>query len=85
MPFTKGRSGNPTGRPKGAKDSIPRTFRGLARKVVSENPDAIERALLNGCKGKDAHKYLGILAGLERQQVEVTGEGGGPVVYKWQE
>jgi len=83
MPFRRGRSGNPRGRPKGAKDKAPRSFRTLAREVVAEYDADLKRALLEGCTGKHAYRYLAILASLERQQVELGGEDGGPVLVQF--
>jgi hypothetical protein len=74
MPFSKGRSGNVKGRPKGAKDHIPRTFRGLASQVLAANGADVQAALRKGINGKDAHRYLSILASLEKQHVELSGE-----------
>lgn len=78
-PFQKGQVANPRGRPKGAKDKLPRTFRALAAEILAEAPDDVKSSLLAGVKGNQAHKYLAIFANLEKQQVEVTGADGGPV------
>lgn len=71
MPFQPGKSGNPSGRPRGAKDKTPRTFRRLARAFMEGHEADIAAALARGVKSKDAHRYLAILASLEKQHVEL--------------
>lgn len=74
MPFKKGQSGNPAGKPKGAKDTVPRSFRAIARKVLQNHGEGIEAALLRGIADEaQSHRYLTILANLEKQQIEVSG------------
>lgn len=74
MPFKKGRSGNAKGRPRGVKEAIPRTFRGLAAEVLAEAGPDVKQALRDGLKGPKSDRYLAILASLEKQHVELTGE-----------
>ncbi len=81
--FSRGRSGNPHGRPRGAKDAVPRTFRGLCLEYLSKHADDVDAAIAKGVTGKQAHRYLAILASLEKQQHEVSGEDGGPVIVKF--
>ena len=68
--YQKGQSGNPAGRPVGAKDKVPRGFRALAQEVVAEHSDDVQRALLNGINSRHSFRYLMILAHLEKQQHE---------------
>ncbi len=85
MPFQRGKSGNPTGRPKGAKDGVPRSFRSLCVEYLNspKGYKDIQAAIDKGIVGKQAHRYLAILASLEKQQHEVSGEDGGPVIVKF--
>jgi len=77
--YQKGQSGNPKGRPQGAKDRVPRSIRGMLAALYEQHGDALEERLLKGLLGRDAHRYFAIGAGLEKQQVEHTGPDGGPV------
>jgi hypothetical protein len=47
--FPKGKSGNPRGRPRGSKDSIPRTFKAsikaMYEKLATERPELFEDAI----------------------------------------
>lgn len=75
--------GNP-GRPVGARDRAPRTFRALAQQFVDTHEADIEASLERGVRDRrQSHKYLAILAGLEKQQVELGGAGGGPVEIRF--
>lgn len=82
MPFKKGQSGNPRGRRHGVKEKHPRTFRALMASVVTDQPAVILAAMQEGLAGKQSHKYLGILAQLEKQQHEHSGPDGGPMTTK---
>jgi len=75
-PWKPGQSGNPGGRPK--RDIAAE----IARAIFERDPEAIERAFAAALKKGDA-KVFRVLAdrayGKPRQQIEQTGEGGGPL------
>ena len=71
------------GKPKGAKDAIPRTFKASVKAVyediLSEDPDILKNAIVRGLvtrKPKEAFPYVRLLAELHqelKQQVELSG------------
>jgi len=83
MAFKRGVSGNPKGKPKGAKDRIPRAFKASIKAVFDEllttDPTIVREAVRRGLisrKPKDAFPYVRIYAELSgelKQQVEVSG------------
>jgi hypothetical protein len=48
-PFTKGRSGNPAGKPRGARHRITM----LAEKLMADDTEGVVRAVVNAAKGGD--------------------------------
>ncbi len=76
-PWKKGQSGNPAGRPKGARDKLSRDFIKAMRKDFKENGvAAIERM-----RDEKPEAYIAAIGKLvpKEERVEHTGEGGGPV------
>jgi len=63
MPFTKGQSGNPAGRPKGAKDKVTAEARALFVSIMEGEVQHIEDAL-DGLRTESSEKYLKALAAL---------------------
>lgn len=63
MPFKKGQSGNPAGRPKGAKDKITREARDLFVSIMNGEVKHIEDAL-DALRSESSEKYLKALSGL---------------------
>jgi hypothetical protein len=77
------------GKPKGAKDEVPRSFKASIRavyeKIQHEKPElfvtAIERGLMSR-RPKEAFPFVKLYAeliGEMKQQVELTGANGGPI------
>lgn len=63
MPFAKGQSGNPAGRPKGAKDRVTAEARALFVSIMEGEVQHIEDAL-DGLRTESSEKYLKALAAL---------------------
>ena len=63
MPFKKGQSGNPKGRPKGAQDKVSREARSLFIHIMEGEVGHIQDAL-DGLRNESADKYLRALAHL---------------------
>lgn len=63
MPFKKGQSGNPNGRPKGAKDKVGTEARELFLKIMDGEVPHIEEALAL-LRENNSEKYLKALAAL---------------------
>ena len=63
MPFEKGQSGNPAGRPKGAKDKVTQEARSLFVSIMEGEVQHIEDAL-DGLRTESSEKYLKALASL---------------------
>lgn len=75
-PWKPGQSGNPGGRPKRDMASE------IARAIFEQNAGAIERAFAAALKKGDAKVFRALADrayGKPRQQIEQTGEGGGPL------
>ncbi|MGA3080750.1 MAG: DUF5681 domain-containing protein [Terracidiphilus sp.] len=75
-PWKPGQSGNPGGRPK--RDLAAE----IARAIFEQDSEAITRAFAAGLKKGDAKMFTALADrayGKPRQQVEWTGEDGGPV------
>lgn len=83
--FSKGKSGNPGGRPKKTPELL--EIEDLCKEA---SPDAVKR-LQQWMRSKNARASIaacmGILAqgfGTPKQRVEHTGRDGGPMVVSWQ-
>ena len=63
MPFKKGQSGNPAGRPKGSKDRVTAEARALFVSIMEGEVQHIEDAL-DGLRTESSEKYLKALAAL---------------------
>lgn len=77
MPFKKGHSGNPQGRPKGATDKVTREARQLFVSIMEGEVGYIENAL-EDLRTESSEKYLKALSGLfpyfmpKQQELSVT-------------
>jgi hypothetical protein len=77
MPFTKGKSGNPAGRPKGSQDKVTRQTRQLFMSIMEGQVDYIEDAL-DRIRENDDEKYIKALTGLlpyfmpKQQEIDVS-------------
>jgi len=84
MPFKKGQSGNPSGRPKAFVEVIE-----LARSKTVENLKRIEvlatSAVDEGVQLRAAIALHEIAWGKPMQPIEASGKDGGPLVIKWQD
>lgn len=89
--FKKGQSGNPHGRPKGAKDSIPRSFRasikGMYEKLATERPELFEDAItrdLQNRHGTAAFHHVQLAAhyldGRPETNVKIGNDEEGPLL-----
>lgn len=79
MPFVKGKSGNPSGRPQRSPE-IKATLKRLGKRALE-----VLESLMNSAKDESvklqAAKYLSDQSiGKPTESVELTGEGGGPLV-----
>jgi hypothetical protein len=63
MPFKKGQSGNPKGRPKGAGDKVTAEARALFIQIMEGEVGHIQDSL-DGLRHESADKYLKALSGL---------------------
>lgn len=80
MPFVKGQSGNPGGARK--KDDI------VTKLAKKESPEAFKRIIQIAKNGEEERTRLAANTtildrawGKPKQQVEATGEGGGPIQF----
>ncbi len=77
MPFEKGNSGNPAGRPKGSKDKVTAEARTLFVSIMQGEVKHIEDAL-DGLRNESAEKYLKALSSLfpyfmpKQQEIDVS-------------
>lgn len=72
-PFPKGVSGNPGGRPAGARDRVTKAFLdALADDFKQHGPDTIERA-----REKDPVAYLRVCASLVPKELDVNHDASG--------
>lgn len=84
-----------TGKPKGAKNVIPGTFKttlmGIYQKLQQERPELFEQAITKGLEldAPQNFAYVKMWAeyseGKPVERVELTGKDGGPVVYAWED
>lgn len=75
MPFKKGKSGNPKGRPNGAKDRVPRsTLRAICAAYVEQNPAKITAALDRAVASRYPDRGLALLLKAEGDRLEITGD-----------
>lgn len=86
MPFKKGQSGNPAGKPKGTLNKATAEVRGWLEKLMTSKKyrESAERRIVAG-KAPHLEGYaLQLIGGKPTEHVEVSGEGGGPVtvIYK---
>lgn len=77
MPFEKGKSGNPAGRPKGAVDKVSQATRALFKDVMEGQIQHVEDSL-DRIREESDEKYIKALTGLlpyfmpKQQEVDVT-------------
>jgi Family of unknown function (DUF5681) len=69
MPFEKGQSGNPNGRPKGSRNKLSEAF----LQALSADFTAQGTAVIEKVRAEKAHEYLKIVALLVPKQVELDG------------
>lgn len=85
-PFSRGRSGNPGGRPKGVPNKATREVREIARAII-DDPEYRRRLVKRVQDGKVAPAVEALLwhyaYGKPKDTVEVSGSGGGPVTFSW--
>ena len=67
------------GRPVGAKDRVPRTLRSMVAALYQEHGPELQERILKGMLSREAYRYFGIAAALEKQQHELSGPNGGPI------
>ncbi len=65
-PFPLGVSGNPAGKPKGARNRPPEPLDALLRKVAAREAKAILAALVGAARGGDAAAAAALLAAFQR-------------------
>ena len=76
----RGQVANPRGKPRGAKDRLPRnTLRRLMAAYVAGYPSRITDALNRCVTGKAPDKVLAVMLKAEGERYELTGAGGRPV------
>jgi hypothetical protein len=84
MPFKKGQSGNPRGKPKGAVSKVDREFRETVRMLLEENADNVA-IWLRQVAEKDPDKALDKLVRLAEfaapklSRAEIGGKDGAPI------
>src|SRR5262245_59226905 len=69
MPFEKGQSGNPNGRPKGSRNKLSEAF----LQALSADFNDHGTAVIEKVRAEKAHEYLKIVALLVPKQVELDG------------
>lgn len=67
MPFVPGQSGNPSGRPKGAKDHSPKTILEAFDQVIRENPELVMDAIRAGLESKRAFNFVELGAKMKKE------------------
>lgn len=75
--FKPGQSGNPAGRPKGARSRLSTEFLDKLYADFQANGQAVIEAV----RTERPHEYLKIVAAIVPK--EITGEDGGPIVVTW--
>lgn len=79
MPFLPGQSGNPAGRPKGARNKLGEAFiEALASDFEENGVSAI-----NAVRADDPGTYLKVIASILPKDLQLTGEDGGPLTITW--
>ncbi len=64
--FPPGVSGNPAGKPKGARNRPPEPLDAFLRKAAAREAKAIVNALVDAAKGGDAQAAAALLAAFQR-------------------
>jgi hypothetical protein len=61
------------GRPKGSKDKVPRSFRGIAAEFCAKHKHDLATAMQEAIKEPGERvRMMGVLASLERQQIDLN-------------
>lgn len=77
IPFEPGQSGNPKGRPKGARTKLSEDFLGKLYDDFAQHGAAV----IENVRTTEPSKYLDIVAKIVPR--EITGEDGGPICVTW--